>query len=240
MNTAQEILRELESADLGNRSLLQALCDMCHEALPVTGVGIGLMSFRGSEGLVAATDEVAALLEELQFSLGEGPCQEASALNRPVLHPRFRESGPRRWPGLATPALQAGIEAVFAFPFNDGEPVGVMDLYRDTPGDLTPDDVAHAMEFATAACRILLLLQDEVQVEGVLHPDLLDPHHDRAQVHQATGMISVQAAVGLPEALLLLRAHAFADERSVAAIAADVVGRKLTFAPESDSSDNHR
>lgn len=234
MKTAEQILRALSATHLGNRSLPQALCDACLAALPVTGVGMGLMSYRGSEGLVAATDDAGALLEDLQFSLGEGPCQEASALNRPVLLPRFRDSGPRRWPGMAASALQAGIEAVFAFPANaDGAPLGVLDLYRDTPGDLAPDDVAQALEFAVAARHVLLGLQEEVSGEDVLHPDLLDPRNDRAQVHQATGIVSIQAAIGVSEALLLLRARAYAEERSVMGIAADVIAHKLTFAPGS-------
>lgn len=75
-----------------------ALCAACAAALPVTGVGLALMDHRGPAGLVAATDGVAILMEELQFSLGEGPRVDCSRLGRPVLQPELRTTGPYRWP----------------------------------------------------------------------------------------------------------------------------------------------
>ena len=49
----------------------------------------------------------------------------------------------------------------------------------------------------------------------------------RAEVHQATGMISVQLEVSAAEALVRLRAHAYAEGRTLRDVAADVVGRRL-------------
>ncbi|WP_411721609.1 hypothetical protein [Mycetocola sp.] len=47
------------------------------DALPATGVAISTLgAFLGNE-TVAATDEIAARLDELQFDLGEGPCWDA-------------------------------------------------------------------------------------------------------------------------------------------------------------------
>jgi len=46
-------------------------------------------------------------------------------------------------------------------------------------------------------------------------------------VHQATGMISVQLEVSLAEALVRLRAHAYANDRPLNEVAADVVARRL-------------
>ena len=51
----------------------------------------------------------------------------------------------------------------------------------------------------------------------------------RAEVHQATGMVSVQLGVSLAEALVRLRAHAWAEDRLLADVAADVVARRLRF-----------
>ena len=60
---------------------------------------------------------------------------------------------------------------------------------------------------------------------------------DRAEVHQAAGMVSVQAGVSLGEALVLLRARAFASERAVVELARDVLARVVTLAPERDDGD---
>ena len=52
------------------------------------------------------------------------------------------------------------------------------------------------------------------------------------QVHQASGMVKIQAGVTIEEAFLMLRAHAFATGRPVADVAKDVVERRLRFPAE--------
>jgi AmiR/NasT family two-component response regulator len=52
---------------------------------------------------------------------------------------------------------------------------------------------------------------------------------DRAEVHQATGVISVQAGAGMAEALVRLRARAFATERPIADLARQVLDGGLNF-----------
>lgn len=212
------------------RTLPQVLCAACARALPVTGVGLALMSERGPEGLVAATDGPATTMEELQFSLGEGPCMDASSAGRPVLQPDLAATGPQRWPGFGPAALEAGIAAIFALPLQVGRiRLGVLDLYRDSPGPLSADQLTEALSYADAAANVLLSLQARQPQDGELHPDLVDPSANLAEVHQATGMIAVQSAVGLAEALLLLRAHAYGNERNILAVAYDVLHHRLRF-----------
>ncbi len=206
-----------------------ALCTACAAALPVTGVGLSLMNKQGPAGPVAATDDLAILMEELQFSLGEGPCIDSSTMGRPVLQPQLRATGPDRWPGYGRAAVDAGIEAIFTFPLQIGSiRLGVLDLYRDTPGPLTPAALSEALGFADAAVRILLHLQDQMPLDGDLHPDLASINN-RDEVHQATGMIAVQAGVGITDALLLLRARAYAEQSSIMATAHQVITRTLRF-----------
>ncbi len=207
-------------------SLSTRLCAACLSALPVSGVGAALMTADGPSGVVlAATDERARQLEELQFALGEGPCVEASGGGRPVLEPDLLVAGSPRWPRFGAAALAAGVQAVFAFPLRVGAiRVGVLDLYRDSPGLLAGPDLVEALAFADAATAVVLHLQD-----GDGGPALTALIDGRAEVHQATGMITIQLGVGLAEALLRLRAHAYATGRTVSAIAADVVGRRMFF-----------
>ena len=58
---------------------------------------------------------------------------------------------------------------------------------------------------------------------------------DRAEVHQATGVVSVHAGVTLGEALLLLRARAFAEHRAIGDLARDVLDGMVDFRPGSES-----
>jgi hypothetical protein len=211
-------------------SLPSRLCAACLSALPVSGVGAALMTVDGPTGVVlAATDERARQLEELQFVLGEGPCVEASGGGRPVLEPDLVAAGPSRWPRFGAAVLAAGIRAVFAFPLRVGAiRVGVLDLYRDTPGPLTDPGLAEALAFADAATEVILHLQDHDE-DGGADIALTGPIDGRAEVHQATGMLAVQLGVSLAEALLRLRAHAYASRRTMSVIAADVVNRRMRF-----------
>jgi ANTAR domain len=206
------------------------LCAECLSALPVSGVGVALMTADGPSGVVlAATDERARQLEDLQFTLGEGPCVEASGSGRPVLQPDLVGAGSARWPRFGTAVLDAGVHAIFAFPLRVGAiRVGVLDLYRDTPGQLTALELADAFSFADAATFMVLHLQDNDGHDGA-HSALTGPIDSRAEVHQATGMITIQLGISLAEAMLRLRAHAYATERTVSAIAADVVNRRIRF-----------
>ena len=223
-----------QPAGPGSADLPSRLVTMCAAGVPVTGAGIIVMTESGPGAMLACTDWPSRTMEDLQFTLGEGPCVDASRSGRPVLQPALASTAPTRWPGFAAGALEAGVRAVFAFPLQiGGIRVGVLDLYRDVEGVLDSVELAEALAFADAATSVLLHLQAPPGPNGGA-PDLAALVEDRAEVHQATGMISVQAALGLAEALVLLRAHSFAVERPIRDVARDVVARTLRFAPEDD------
>jgi hypothetical protein len=159
---------------------------------------------------------------------------DASRSGRPVLQPDLAVTGPERWPGFAGGALAAGIRAVFAFPLRVGAiRLGVLDCYRDAPGALTRAQLTEALSYSDAATLLLLHLQ----AEGPAGPPwasipVLD---DRAEVHQATGVVAVHAGVTLGEALLLLRARAYAEQRAVGDLARDVLDGLVDFRPAGES-----
>jgi hypothetical protein len=193
------------------------------------------MTPAGLGGTITATDGVAAVMEDLQQAMGEGPCVDASRDRRPVLQSDLAVTGLSRWPGFTAGALQAGIAAVFSFPLQVGAiRLGALDLYRDTTGSLDRLQLAESLAFAEAVTTILLHLQRKAPSGQPLHPRLAEAVESRREIHQATGMITVQAAVGLAEALLLLQAHAYSSERPLIEVAKDVVARRLRFPPEDD------
>jgi hypothetical protein len=171
-------------------------------------------------------------MEDLQFTLGEGPCVDCSSTGFPVLQPDLARTGPARWPMFSAGALDAGIRAIFAFPLRvGGIRVGVLDLYRDTAGDLDDGELREALSFADAATELLLHLQSERALgSGVASaPGAVGVIEDRAEVHQATGMISVQATVSMADALVRLRAESFARDRPILDLARDVLGGLVRF-----------
>lgn len=213
-----------------NTSLPDRLCADCLSALPVSGVALALMTDEGPSGVVvAATDVRARQLEELQFALDEGPCVEASRGDHPVLHPELTATGSVRWPRYGAAALEVGVHAIFSFPLRVGAiRIGVLDLYRDTPGPLGALDLAEGLAFADAAIVVLLYLQGHPGPDGE-RSALTGPIDSRAEVHQATGMIAIQLGVSLTEALLRLRAHAYDSDQTVTKVSAEVVARRLRF-----------
>ena len=62
-----------------------------------------------------------------------------------------------------------------------------------------------------------------------LHPELTGVAADRAEIHQATGAIAAQTGVSLIDALLLLRARAYATDRTLLAVSRDVLARRIRF-----------
>lgn len=224
-----QILSAVESAHL-DLPLPGRLVRECSAALEVSGVGLVLMNDSGPSGVVAASDGPAQTMEDLQFTLGEGPCVDSSRSGRPVLQPDLATSGPSRWPAFSSGALDAGIRAIFAFPLRvGGIRLGVLDLYRDAPGDIDEARFSEALDYADAATVVLLHLQAHAR-PGTGEMGNIPVLEDRAEVHQATGVVSVQAGVSLAQALVLLRARAFSAERPILHLARDVLRGTVSFA----------
>jgi hypothetical protein len=204
------------------------LCDACVDQLPgVDGAGLAVMAALPVQQVRYASDPVSTQIEDLQLTLGEGPCKDAHAAGLPILAADLDEVQWRqRWPMFTPGALSAGAGALFALPLQVGAVrLGVIDLYRTVPGVLADDDLALALAFADAAIELLLA----EQMPGAEVPGSEQLFSHRAVVHQATGMISAQLRTPMAEAFLRLRARAYADERSLDAIAGEVVARRLRF-----------
>jgi hypothetical protein len=228
-----QILSGVVEGSADGVGLATGLVTACTWAVPVTGVAVVLMNDAGPAGLVGVTDGAAAVLEELQFTLGEGPCIDSYSTGRPVLVADLAGSGVGRWPGFSAGALRAGIGAAFAFPLRvGGIRVGVLDLYRDRTGMLADEELTEALCFADAATEVLLWLQAQGCSNGALGS--IPVLEDRAEVHQATGVISVHAGVTLAQALVMLRARAFALDRPVTALARDVLTGAVRFRVDVD------
>ncbi len=205
------------------------LGDVCKRVIGLTGAGIMLMSGDLPLGSLGTTGEVSALIDDLQYTLGEGPCMDAHRLDRPVTEPDLANPTTPRWLAFAGPAVEAGVRAVFGFPMTVGAVrLGALNLYRDVAGPLTDDQHADALAMADIAAEAVLAMQAHGSA-GVLAAELENGSNFQYVVHQAAGMVSAQLEVSVAQALVRLRAHAYADHRLVAEVAADVVARRLRF-----------
>jgi hypothetical protein len=221
------------AADVRDTALAEQICRACVGGLDVNGAALSILTRAPARQTLWATDPTAELLEDLQFTLNEGACMEAAATGAPVLVPDLADRvDAARWPVFAAAvAEQTDVAALFALPMQWGTVnLGVLDLYRRTPGGLSREQRLDAIS-ATDVAALKLLDMRTGPAAG--HPDRLDPATSgRAEIHQATGMVLAQLDISADAALARLRAHAFVEQRLLIDVARDVVERRLRFTAE--------
>jgi len=198
--------------------------------MSASGAGLSVMSDTGLR-FVLGSSPAYAEIEELQFTLGEGPCLTAYTDGVPVLLSDLSGES-ERWPGYVSATRDHGILAAFAFPLRvGGARLGALDVYRDRVGPLNDDALTLGLVFAEVAMSTLL---DMDHRRGLLEPSSFDDlvAGAGAELYQAQGMVMVQLGVSLSEAMSRLRAYAFAHEIRLSEVAADVVARRITFQAE--------
>lgn len=211
------------------------LCEVCAEVTCTTGAGIMLMSGDVPQGSVCTTNAASALIEELQYALGEGPCVDAYHLDRPVLEPDLADPATPRWLAFSGPAIEAGVRAIFGFPLRVGAVrLGALNLYSDRTGSLTNEQHVDALVMADVAANAVLMVQANAE-PGKLAAELEAGGDFQYVVHQASGMIAAQLEVSVGQALIRLRAYAFGNDRPLPEVAKDVVARTLRFDGQGDN-----
>src|SRR6266545_1993186 len=188
------------------------LCEVFPRIAGVEGAGVMLMSGDVPRGSLCTSDDVSRLIEDLQYTLGEGPCIDAYQQDAVVTEPDLADPETARWLAFTPPALQAGARAVFGFPLRVGTVrLGALNLYRDRPGPLGAEQHADALVLADVTARWVLETQADFH----------------CAVHNAAGIVSVQEDISVTEALIRLRASAYSDDRLLADVAQDVIARRL-------------
>lgn len=217
------------------------LCEACVVLFGVDAAAISLVFDGTNVGTLGASGVSARVYDELQFTLGEGPCPDSVAHRAPVVVVDLADPDVVRWPAYGPAMLAHQIRGVYAMPVVvAGQYVGALDLFRAHPGVLGAEQLAGALVAAELAQMPLLdLLAEDLQAGS-------DPDSDswaelktlsRAEVSQATGMLVAQGRgrnvafrsleVEPAEALVRLRAHAFATGRSATDVACDILDRRL-------------
>jgi hypothetical protein len=229
--SSERLLRVLKRLTTDDQVMppMTRFCELGAELSGTTGAGIMLMVEEVRPGTLCVSDEVSRVIEDLQHTLGEGPCVDAYNEGRPVLEPDLASPATQRWAAFTPAAVAAGARAIFGFPLQIGATrLGALNLYRDTTGPLSEDEYADVSIMAEVAARNVIDLQSQAP-PGALAAELEEGTSYGLVVHQASGMVSVQLGVSVGEALVRLRAHAFAADGPLAEVARDVVARRLRF-----------
>jgi hypothetical protein len=207
-------------------SRVARLCELCVSSLDVSGASLQLIATGPHRMTVYATDQRTDQLDDLQLEFGEGPGVDVVRSAVPVLEDDLTDSGAIRWPWFSPAAVGVGAGAAYAWPVQVGATsLGVLGLYRRRPGSLPDSDCSDAVAVADAAAIVVL------DAPGIGSPDALawviaDDSRFRAEVHQATGMLTVQLHLGVLDAFARLCAAAYADGRSIAELSHDIVTRR--------------
>jgi hypothetical protein len=194
---------------------------------PVRGAAVSTIGELLGTETVAASDAVAARLDELQFDLGEGPCWDAMRAAQPVLVPAIRASGPGRWPAFTESALKHGVMSLFAFPLTVGSlRFGAVDLYSLDPVELSGPQARQAGALADVVSRHVL--RRALNAIGADDGDTVTPF-SRRLVHQASGVVLAQLDISADDARLVIQGHAFATSRPMMEVAQDILEGRLRF-----------
>jgi hypothetical protein len=241
---ANEALRELFDAAMGSdrgAGLADRLCRACVQTLSVDEAAISLILNGKPTGTFGASSPACRVLDDLQFTLGEGPCLDAVAQDSPMLVPDLADGADRRWPVYSPAILAAGMRAVYALPVAVASfPAGALCLFRAQPGSLDPTEFAGGLVAAELAALPLLDLMGAAFDAAVGEPTSGARTElgvlSRIEVNQATGVLIAQLDIGPADALIRLRAYAFAHDMSAGDVARDIIEHRLRL----DAADSWR
>ncbi|MEU0094834.1 GAF and ANTAR domain-containing protein [Kribbella sp. NPDC006257] len=189
--------------------------------------------YDGQPRTLVASDPRAALIDERQYALGEGPCLES--LEKGVAVSVTDQSRETRWGRYGDAALELGVKSSLSLPLTvDAQTIAAMNLYGyDRPGQFTEADRERAAAFADQAATTLAFAVRAVR-QSQLSEQLEHALTSRSIIDQALGLLMGQQKCDAKTAFELLRRHSQNNNRKLRDVAADLIARH-TGQPPVDS-----
>jgi len=222
-NFARRLQRWAASEDAGQRAR-PVLMREAAEFAGWGGVVLTLPAGSGGKLLVAASDQRVRRFHELEVVVGEGPTMDAYQGHRSLAHD---EELARRWPRFAGAAERLGVHAAAAVPLDLAG--GATQAALTAVGPPLPaqpgEGLARLQQVAHALDQGILATSRRVNPTGTDVPGLhlFEREDFQPALHQAAGVLHERHGWGLHDAIALLEAHAFAEDRPVADVAEDVL-----------------
>jgi hypothetical protein len=221
MNRLARIMGILRAERAGG-TLLSAVCRAAVESLGANGAGLTLLT-KSHRGPICSHGEFASVGEELQLSLGEGPCGDAFETRELVEVTDLSSSGGERWPIFSLAMTGAGVMSLASFPLRIGAArFGALTLYRSAYGELSFEQVADGYVVTQIASHLIVAGQAQIGEDSVI-PEIEAGFVRMEPVHQATGMVMAQLGIGAEDALARLRGAAFGSGRTLLDMAIHIV-----------------
>jgi hypothetical protein len=209
-----------------------SLCEVAAEITELSGAGIAITSGGEHAARLCTSNRIAGDLMNLEITVGEGPGTDAGRTGLAVDEQNLLQTEIARWVIYKPGAVAAGAQAVFGFPIRIGAArFGSLSLFRDQPGPLSEPQASDAYLMASVIGRAILAMQAGAH-RGGLASELEGQSNFDFSIHQAAGMVAVQGSMTVKDALVMLRAHAFAINKDLSMLAISVVARRTHFDQE--------
>lgn len=221
MSRLGRIMQILRS-ERGGGTLLGSVCRTAVAALGTNGAGLTLLT-KSHRGPICSDGEFASVGEDLQLSLGEGPCRDAFETRELVEVTDLSSSGGERWPMFSPAMTEAGVTSLASFPLRiGGARFGALTVYRSSYGELSFEQVADGYVVTQIASHLIIAGQAQVGEDAVI-PEIEAGFVRMEPLHQATGMVMAQLGIGAEDALARLRGAAFGSGRTLLDMSAHIV-----------------
>ncbi len=205
---------------------LTEICRIAVRAVPgAEGASMTAMA-EGGPGAVAASDDWAKSLDEMQYEEHEGPCLDA-ARTGVVFRIRDMAEEPR-WPSYMPQAVKQGARSMVSLPLSvESKTLGALNVYARVPDAFGPVEVylaeiiaGHA-SLATQTAATLFRHRDVAE-------QLKDAMRSRAVIEQAKGILMCSRRCSADNAFTMLVEMSQASNRKLRDVAAELVEQAAT------------
>jgi hypothetical protein len=215
------------AADAPAEEVPRRVCVAVCEGLGMDGATLALLTDTPSRQLLGASDDDALTLEDIQFTLLEGPCITAARTGEPVaVHDLRHDVTP--WPlfGATLRERLPDVVSVYALPLFFGDYVlGTVDLLALRPHALGEAELEQASQVADAVTASLMTTR-KMLLTGSRAPAWEPQAVVRAHwfdTARAVGALAARRGVSREDALALMRAEAFRTGKPLADITSAVL-----------------
>ncbi|MDX6206033.1 MAG: hypothetical protein QOE76_3568 [Frankiales bacterium] len=206
--------------------LLDELVGHCARLIDVDSAGLLLADGLGVLHVMAASSEVARLLEVFQLQRAEGPCRDCFRTGLPVSVPDLQDAT-EQWPEFVPAALAAGFASVHAVPMRlRDNTLGAMGMFGAVVGSLSEDNLSLAQALADVAS--VAIVQDKAVAErGAVVEQLQAALNSRVVIEQAKGIVAHVGDLEVGQAFVVIRQYARNHNERLTVVADAVVRRQL-------------
>ncbi|MEU4252926.1 ANTAR domain-containing protein [Amycolatopsis sp. NPDC026612] len=171
-------------------------------------VSVTLLGPEGSFHTPVETDDVATVLDQVQYRLHEGPCVDAARSPGPAVAISDDLSVERKWPRFGPLAAQRGVSSVVStalLPSSRSPQLnGALNVYSKSPRGLDATDREIALLLASHA-SLALAATHAVTTAELQTAHLRKALESRDVIGQAKGILMQRQGIGAEEAFDILR-----------------------------------